>query len=106
MPQRIQRKRIKGWKLPDNTIIVTRPGKWGNPFNWKDCDPSFTDSHKKLLAVMDFRRWLQGKFTDYEIERCQWILDNIHTLKDKNLCCWCKSDESCHADVLLELANK
>jgi hypothetical protein len=32
MPIRIQRKRTKGWKMPENTIDCTRPGPWGNPF--------------------------------------------------------------------------
>ncbi len=32
MPKRIQRKRIKGWRMPENTVSVCRPGKWGNPF--------------------------------------------------------------------------
>ena len=31
-PQRIQRKRTKGWRKPDNTIYVGRGSKWGNPF--------------------------------------------------------------------------
>jgi len=31
-PVRIQRKRTKGWRMPENTISVCRPGKWGNPF--------------------------------------------------------------------------
>ncbi len=26
-------------------------------------------------------------------------------LRGKNLACWCKLDQPCHADVLLELAN-
>jgi hypothetical protein len=32
MAKRIQRKRHKGWRMPPNTVSVTRPGKWGNPF--------------------------------------------------------------------------
>jgi Domain of unknown function (DUF4326) len=32
MPQRIQRRRRKGWRLPDHAASVTRPGRWGNPF--------------------------------------------------------------------------
>lgn len=32
MPKRIQRKRTKGWRMPPNTVSVTRPGKFGNPF--------------------------------------------------------------------------
>jgi len=27
-------------------------------------------------------------------------------LRGKNLACWCALDQPCHADVLLELANK
>ena len=30
-PVRIQ-KRSKGWKMPENTVYVGRPTKWGNPF--------------------------------------------------------------------------
>ncbi len=29
---RVQRKRTKGYKLPDNTKCVNRGTKWGNPF--------------------------------------------------------------------------
>lgn len=31
-PQRIQRKRTKGWKMPENTIYVGRGSVFGNPF--------------------------------------------------------------------------
>ena len=29
--KRIQRKRIKGWRMPENTVYVGRGSKWGNP---------------------------------------------------------------------------
>lgn len=32
MPERVQRKRTKGWKMPPDTVYVGRPTKWGNPF--------------------------------------------------------------------------
>lgn len=32
MPERIQRKRTKGWTMPLNTVSVARPSNWGNPF--------------------------------------------------------------------------
>ena len=35
LPVRIQRKRTKGWKMPPNTVSVTRPGPWGNPFDFR-----------------------------------------------------------------------
>lgn len=31
-PKRIQRKRTKGFRLPPNTVCVTRPGPLGNPW--------------------------------------------------------------------------
>jgi hypothetical protein len=34
MPKRIQRKRIKGWRMPENAVYVGRPTRWGNPFPW------------------------------------------------------------------------
>ena len=32
MPQRLQRQRAKGWRMPANTVYVGRPGFFGNPF--------------------------------------------------------------------------
>jgi hypothetical protein len=32
MPERIQLSRRKGWRKPENTVVVARPSKWGNPF--------------------------------------------------------------------------
>ena len=31
-PQRIQRKRTRGWRMPEGAVYVGRPTKWGNPF--------------------------------------------------------------------------
>lgn len=31
-PIGIQLRRTKGWRLPPNTVVVSRPSKWGNPF--------------------------------------------------------------------------
>jgi hypothetical protein len=32
LPRRIQRRRMKGWRMPDDAVYVGRPTKWGNPF--------------------------------------------------------------------------
>lgn len=32
MPQRIQRKRVKGWRMPEGAVYVGRPTEWGNPW--------------------------------------------------------------------------
>lgn len=88
-PQRIQRMRIKGWKMPPNTISVTRPGRYGNPFRVgrdgtaQECVDKFRD------AMPPFAK------EAYRLE-----------LRGKNLACFCAMDRPCHADVLLELANQ
>jgi hypothetical protein len=33
MPKRIQRKRTKGWKIPEGAVYVGRPTIYGNPFH-------------------------------------------------------------------------
>jgi hypothetical protein len=33
------------------------------------------------------------------------MVDAKQTLKGKDLACWCRLDQPCHADVLLEIAN-
>ncbi len=34
-PQRIQRRRVKGWRMPANTVYVGHPTHWGNPHDWR-----------------------------------------------------------------------
>jgi len=83
-PVRVQLKRRKGWRLPANTVSVARPGKWGNPFtveNSAGADP-----------VQRFAEEVAPSL-------------NVKRLRGKNLACWCRLDEPCHADVLLKLAN-
>jgi hypothetical protein len=90
-PRRIQRKRAKGWKMPPNTVYVGRPSKWGNP--WKTA-PAYSG----WLAGTDFF-WL------FQARRMK-VLGDISELRGKDLACWCPLDQPCHADVLLELANR
>lgn len=94
-PQRIQLKRTKGWKMPPNTVKVTRPGRWGNPFK-VGLVSEYGDVPDAETAVMFYRASI-----DKGLQRAAIIL----WLRGKNLACWCKPGEPCHADVLLELAN-
>lgn len=98
-PRRIQLSRKKGWRLPPNTVVVARPTKWGNPFK-------VTPERSQNLSVGAFQMWLIVEGVTAGIpERKQWMLDNLKTLRGKNLACWCKPGTACHADVLLRLAN-
>lgn len=103
MPIRIQRKRTKGWRMPENTIYVGRGSRWGNPFvvgidgDRQEC----IDKYEKMLFPYTHR---DGDLHDFFLSNVNYE-DIIDNLKGKNLACWCKISESCHADVLLEIAN-
>ena len=110
-PVRIQLSRAKGWKMPENTVKVDRSTRWGNPFTVNDLIA--TGYNRKHLAaaycVSAFSDWLRGDNQNWmgdESDKARAsILDNIAQLRGKNLACWC-GEGPCHADVLLELANK
>lgn len=89
MLKRIQRKRTKGWRMPEGAVYVGRPTKWGNPFP--------VEEYGRQLSVDNFRRRMDGM-------RAIGAL-NLSELRGKDLACWCALDQPCHADVLLEIAN-
>lgn len=108
--KRIQRRRTKGWKMPPNTVSVTRPGPYGNPFVIGEMAPSvYSRFHKGTVdtaeqAVALFRRALLHEATK-ETPAAERVIDLLAGLRGKNLACFCALDQPCHADVLLELAN-
>lgn len=106
MPQRIQLSRRKGWRMPENTVTVARPGPWGNPFIvGKHGDAAYcVDLYKALLAGL-IRVGADPDAAALERTR-QFVADNAGELTGKNLACWCKSGAPCHADVLLKIANR
>lgn len=108
-PKRIQRKRTKGWRMPKNTIYVGRPGYFGNPFRigqtisgWdlgNNFGPIVLDTIDKVILA--YRFWLDNS------TKGQAIKERVpRLLKGYDLCCWCAEKTYCHADILLELANK
>lgn len=111
VPQRIQRKRTKGWRAPEGAVYVGRGTKWGNPWavRWDtklqrwivkaDHNASserFVTKHDAVAsAVAHFAPWA-------------WRLDTAEIrkhLRGKTLMCWCAEDAPCHGDVLLALAS-
>lgn len=112
-PIRIQRKRTKGWKMPSNTVSVTRPGPYGNPYTIKgarEADWRGTDAELAQVCVHQFRADWVHAIKCAKRDRTPYMPFGkpvyLGPLKGKNLACWCPLDQPCHADVLLELANK
>lgn len=114
-PVRIQRSRQHKQISPNGLPIayVGRPGRWGNPFKvikedgvwWIiDKDGNYWDKchYEKPPAV---KRCVELYYAHIE---GRVLIKAIHLeeLRGKNLGCWCKIGDPCHADVLLELANK
>src|SRR6476646_7001883 len=91
MPHRIQRKRVKGWKAPDGAVYVGRPSKWGNPFELQP-------GESRADNIQRFERFIRSRLDSQP--------DYLEPLRGKDLMCWCRLEEECHADVLLRLSNK
>lgn len=108
-PKRIQRKRTKGWRMPEGAVYVGRGSRWGNP--WKVGSTAWTvlpgglidkTPHPPLTreqAVESYRNSEEAWASDLRGE------DWYAPLRGRDLACWCPLDHPCHADVLLELAN-
>ena len=115
----------KGWRKPEGAVVVARPSRWGNPFRAKreggfqwvedlhgDTWGSIvcsTDSEGTRLEMVqrsvDLFRTHIGPMGLHEYDAQH--LDLLRAeLAGHDLACWCPLDQPCHADVLLELANR
>lgn len=81
--------------MPPNTVSVTRPGKWGNPYVVGGSKNIFAPVPDDAAMAV---RWFRDTASKLPAEA-------FAPLRGKNLACWCALDAPCHADVLLEIAN-
>jgi hypothetical protein len=98
VPERVQLRRSKGWRMPPDTVKVDRTTRWGNPFSAVECGST-------AAAVARHAEWMRG-----EVEapggRVPPSLDEIRSqLSGRRLACWCPLDGPCHANLLIRLAN-
>lgn len=130
MPARIQRRRVRGWRKPDNCVIVSRPSRFGNPFAIRRDEFGLAVEHPdgslmtgftsmenaREVAVAYYRSWLADVGPEvYEVGGRAYgrrrVLADLHLLRGKDLACTCPLPEPgepdhCHAAVLLELAAR
>jgi hypothetical protein len=103
MAKRIRLSRAKGWRKPAGAVVVARPSPWGNPWTIAGARAAGftgTDAELAALCVAFFRRGEAGG-----LPALNGMQGRIHELRGKDLACWCRLEQPCHADVLLELAN-
>lgn len=111
-PVRLQLSRRKGFDLQAHSravnglpaVKVDRSTRWGNPYKaarnatygW--CAQG-AGKFELVRNEAEARRKLLELFR-HRAMRCV-----VEDLRGSNLACWCALDQSCHADILLELAN-
>lgn len=109
-PIRIQRSRQKKQVSPNGLPIIYcgRGSKYGNPFR---IDQKVTSEWLSIFDNKDIYKYL-GKILTRE--DCIYLFKKYMSLemaefkevnKGKNLSCWCRLDEKCHSDTLLNLWN-
>lgn len=70
-------------------VYIGRPSKWGNPFSiGKDGD--------RDEVIKKYKEWILNK---------PELLNELESLRDRVLGCWCKP-LACHGDILVELLNE
>lgn len=126
-PQRIQRRRTKGWRMPPNTVYVGRGSAYGNPFRIGDLaegmdmraggvnvvhegKPHHYMDAREVVAryakmVNPYRHHGPTSTLDCFFLSVAQMQDIQTNLRGKNLACWCALDQPCHADVLISIAN-
>lgn len=77
-------------------IYIGRGSKWGNPFTHMEGTMADFKVGTREESIEAYREWI--------MENDELLLD-LHELKGKVLCCFCKP-KSCHGDILAELADK
>ena len=71
------------------SVYVGRPSKWGNPF---------------VIGRDGTRDEVIAKYCTWIVQQSPFVAA-LHELRGKHLVCWC-APERCHAEVLIELANR
>jgi hypothetical protein len=97
IPVRLRLSRRAGFNLQDLSretnglpaVNVARPSRWGNPFRIAE--------HGREDAVTLFAQSLRNAKAIPK--------EDMQFLRGKNLACWCAPDQTCHADILLAVAN-
>ena len=123
MPQRIQRKRTKGWKMPEGAVYVGRPTRWGNPYSvgtsverdgplWRHLAWAIYGVGGENFAALDGFTSIRPARARQVVDAYSWwlyeqpvLMLSLAELAGRDLVCWCDPFDPCHADVLLSIAN-
>jgi Domain of unknown function (DUF4326) len=104
IPVRLQRAALGvDWQPLTEQEFVGRGSKWANPF--KKPDVEALRGEPDVEAAYQQGGWRKAANLLYREHLREEGLDPGE-LRGKDLVCHCKLEEACHADVLIELANR
>ena len=83
--------------MPANTVSVAKLSRWSPMYPWWVLSGQTPTGCRHAQAVEIYREDIMRRPRLIEAARQE--------LRGKNLACWCPLHKSCHADVLIEVAN-
>ena len=92
-PPRIQIHRRAGWYLPEGYVWIARPSRWSNPVRIEG-EVSREDAVREFRSLL-----LEGKLP-VTVEDIRREIGE----QGYGVACYCREDEGCHGDVILEAA--
>lgn len=108
-PQRIQRRRARGWRLPEGAVIVDRTSVFGNPFTlgMAYSRGAASEDEARNWAVNRYADWVSSTPSDPELHD-YWmrLRRRLGELPGRDLACTCPLDGmACHGDWLIDFVN-
>lgn len=119
-PLRVQLRRVKGWRMPADTLKADRTTRWGNPFVPGKVPPGTLAAFSGGRAVTDSRH-AASLYAGAAPLNTELVGAARAQLQGHNLACWCRLCDlhrhgkpagercpdcaPCHVDTLLALAN-
>lgn len=118
-PVRLRLSRAKGFDLQAHSravngleaVKVDRSTPWGNPFR-VGCSVSmrYPDGDRlslgpPIMTESEAVVWFRAMWLATDARHPSWMDRHFRDIRGKNLACWCDGPW-CHADVLLEIANR
>lgn len=122
MPKRVQMTRNKPWRADNpDAVIVARPTKWGNPwrvvavrdnwFPWGEAADVIHEERGSSIGRFSLTTRIPNTGAPYWACHAyrrdlteELIAAARRELAGRDLACWCRLDQPCHADILLALA--
>jgi len=111
MPERIQRRRTRGWRMPEGARYIGRPTRYGNPWRITQAEDGWLIVHATQPPVGPIPsrdsadRLLLTLYRDHLDHHPELVAQARRELAGKDLACFCAVNAPCHGDLLLAAAN-